>query len=102
MIEAGKRGKASFTPKKKKGGRIFWRNAEGGRGTKLSDQGGDIQTVLDRLDNIEVSLEDKIDASIQSQEFTMEQLSDKIKSVETSTSQAHTKSDKLLISTCTN
>ena len=73
-----------------------------GRGTKLSDQGEDIQTVLDRLDKIEVSLEDKIDSSIQSQEFTTEQLSDKIKSVETSTSQVHTKSDKLLISTCTN
>ena len=40
-----------------------------------------------------MSLEDKIDASIQ--EFTMKQLSDKIKSVETSTSQVHTKSDKL-------
>ena len=73
-----------------------------GRGTKLSDQGGDIQTVLDRLDKIEVSLEDKIDASIQSQEFTTEQLSDQIKSVETSNSQEHTKSNKLLISTCTN
>ena len=61
-----------------------------------------MQKVLDRLDKIEVSLEDKIDASIQSQEFTTEQLSDKIKSVETSTSQVHTKSDTLLISTCTN
>ena len=78
------------------------RNAEGGGGRKLSDQGGNIQTVLDRLDKIEVSLEDKIDASIQSQQFTTEQLSDKIKSVETSNSQEHTKSDKLLNSTRTN
>ena len=32
FIEAGKRGKASFAPRKKKGGSIFWRNAEGGGG----------------------------------------------------------------------
>ena len=101
MIEAGKRGKASFTPKKKGGAEYFGEMLKGGA-TQLSDQGGDIQTVLNRLDKIKVSLEDKIDASLQSQEFTTEQLSDKIKSVETSTSQAHTKSNKLLISTCTN
>ena len=65
-----------------------------GRGAK-SESAKDIQTVLDRLDKIEKSLEAKIDNSIQSQEFAAKQLTDNIKKVESSTLQAHEKSDKL-------
>ena len=51
--------------------------------------------VLDRLDDVKESLEAKIDASILSQEFSVKQLTDKIKSVEKSTTQAHEKGDML-------
>ena len=66
----------------------------GGRGGKATT-GGDIQKVLDRLDTIEVSLQTKIDASIQSQEFTAKQLTDKIKKVEDANEQARAKYEKL-------
>ena len=66
----------------------------GGRGAK-TNTGGDIQKVLDRLDTIENGLESKIDASIQSQEFTAKQLTDKIDKTEVSNKQAHAKCDKL-------
>ena len=57
--------------------------------------GGDVQKVLDRLDNVKESLEAKIDASIQSQEYTAKQLTDRITKIEESNSQAHTKFEKL-------
>ena len=71
--------------------------ATGGRGasTPKSTPVADIQKVLDRLDKIEESLEAKIVASIQSQEFTSKQLSDKITNVEIANSQAHAKCDKV-------
>ena len=51
----------------------------------------DTQKVLDRLDKIEKSLEAKIDASIQSQEFTSKQLTDKIDKFEVANTQVHNK-----------
>ena len=59
------------------------------------NQGGDLQKVLDRLDNVKEGLEPEIDVSIKSHEFTANQLTDKIKNIEKSTSQAHTKCKKL-------
>ena len=60
---------------------------QGAGNTKVLDS--DIQKVLDRLDNIEVSLQTKIDESILSQEFTAKQLSDKITRVEDANHKAH-------------
>ena len=56
-------------------------------------KGPDIQKVLDRLDTIEVSLQTKIEASIQSQEFSAKQLSDKIEKVEVANDKVHQKCD---------
>ena len=69
----------------------------GGRSTSVSKplSVGDIQMVLDRLDRIEESLQSKIDASIQSQEFTAKQLSDKIRNVEIAITQMHAKCEKV-------
>ena len=68
--------------------------AGAGRGAKNSTS-VDTQTVLDRLDKIEVSLQTKIDASIQSQEFSAKQLTDKMELIESTTTQVRAKTSKL-------
>ena len=70
----------------------------GGSGKPAGDTNkpvADLQKVLDRLDMIEKSLEKKIDASIQSQEFSASHLQDNIKKFETANDKVNTKCDEL-------
>ena len=70
-------------------------NGSGKAGAEAKKEVGDIQKVLDKLDKVKECLENKIDDSIRSQEFSAKQLTNKIEKVEVANSQVDAKCDEL-------